>query len=514
MSEVTLEARLLKLAELLSQPRKVSENVKAAVAKRPKTALSLLLTLSALIAYRVKVLLRRKNEEKSKSRILHRRDSATPLDDGSYEIFIPYKDTHKRIVISPISPLVFDSHKRLFLSRPRGVGAQLESKIGINKRFFRQFSAILAIIVPSIRCKEMGLLVLQFTFLIGRTWLSLIVARLDGMVIKNLVAANAKGVIRGIIYWLAIGIPASYTNVFIGYLQVKISNAFRTRLTRYVHDLYLNSKLPYYKVTSQDGGIEGPDQYITTDIARFCDVASSLFSKIGKPLIDMIIFNYQLKKSLGTVAMVMILANYYGTAWLLRKVSPPFGKLASREARLEGEYRSSHARIITNAEEIAFYNGAHIEKSILDRVYGSLGDHIQKVLKVRIPYNMLEDFTIKYAWSAYGLILCSIPIFLPSIGGSLGAQEKAEEAKGNSELERWRTGNFVTSKRLMLSLADAGGRLMYSYKDIAELAGYTARVFALLSTLHRIYFQAYDPPRGEKVEEFSLADVTGTVQEG
>lgn len=44
----------------------------------------------------------------------------------------------------------------------------------------------------------------------------------------------------------------------------------------------------------------------------------------------------------------------------------------------------------------------------------------------------------------------------------------------------------MSNRRLLLSLADAGGRLMYSGKDLAELSGYTSRVYALISTLHSL----------------------------
>lgn len=80
----------------------------------------------------------------------------------------------------------------------------------------------------------------------------------------------------------------------IHYLQNKLALAFRTRLTRYVHDLYLNDKQTYYKlalglgVSSSDeeptgtplerldksksasageGEGGGADQFITTDVA-------------------------------------------------------------------------------------------------------------------------------------------------------------------------------------------------------------------------------------------------------
>ncbi len=37
-----------------------------------------------------------------------------------------------------------------------------------------------------------------------------------------------------------------------------------------------------------------------------------------------------------------------------------------------------------------------------------------------------------------------------------------------------------------MSLADAGGRLMYANKDINELAGLTERIYTLLSALHNL----------------------------
>ena len=77
-----------------------------------------------------------------------------------------------------------------------------------------------------------------------------------------------------------------------------------------------------------------------------------------------------------------------------------------------------------------------------------------------------------------------------------------------------RTQNFITNKRLMLSLADAGGRMMYSLKDLSELAGYTSRVYTLISTLHRVHASAYHPPRNTYPELYSLADTQGTLHKG
>lgn len=300
----------------------------------------------------------------------------------------------------------------------------------------------------------------------------------------------------------------------IKFLQSKVSIAFRTRLTRYIHDLYLNDNLNYYKLSNLDGGVgQGADQFITQDLTLFCASAASLYSSLGKPFVDLCVFNYQLYRSLGPLALTGLGANYFLTASILRRLSPPFGKLKAVEGRKEGDFRGLHARLIANAEEVAFYGGANMEKNFLDKEFRSLKKWMEGIYTLKIRYNILEDFVLKYSWSAYGYLLSSLPIFLPAWGGLGGVQELADISVVGGR-ERGRMKEFITNKRLMLSLADAGGRMMYSIKDLSELAGYTSRVYTLISTLHRVHANAYFPPRTGHSELFSLADVQGTTQKG
>lgn len=301
----------------------------------------------------------------------------------------------------------------------------------------------------------------------------------------------------------------------IKFLESKVSIAFRTRLTRYIHDLYLNDNLNYYKLPNMDGGVgQQADQFITQDLTLFCASAASLYSSLGKPFVDICVFSFQLYKSLGPLALTGLMSNYFLTASILRKLSPPFGKLKAVEGRKEGDFRSLHARLIANAEEVAFYGGAEMEKTFLNREYKSLKSWMEGIYMLKIRYNILEDFILKYSWSAYGYLLSSLPVFLPAWGGVGGAAEMAEVSqKGGGGRERNRMKDFITNKRLMLSLADAGGRMMYSIKDLSELAGYTSRVYTLISTLHRVHANAYYLKGGQN-ELFSLSDVQGTTQKG
>jgi len=366
------------------------------------------------------------------------------------------------------------------------------------------------------RSKEAGLLVSHGGFLLLRTYLSLVVARLDGEIVRDLVHGNGKGFLWGIVKWCGIGSLASYTNAMIKFLQSKVSIAFRTRLTRYVHDLYLSDNLTYYKLHNLDGGVgQGADQFITQDLTLFCASAASLYSSIGKPLVDLFVFNYQLYRSLGPLALSGLLANYFLTATLLRRFSPPFGKLKAVEGRREGEFRGLHARLIANAEEVCFYGGEQMEKLFLDKGFRELRTWMEGIYSLKIRYNMLEDFVLKYSWSAFGYLVTSLPVFLPAWGGVASSALIDPLLLGGRERNRMK--EFITNKRLMLSLADAGGRMMYSLKDLAELAGYTSRVYTLISTLHRVHASAYFPPSRKNssgAELYSLADVQGTFHKG
>lgn len=510
-----------------------------------RLAATLALTLAIISsAYGGQRWLKERSEDDARGQRLLRRNSGLRGKDGSRTIFVPYRSSTAKVIIHPTKPMTFDAHRRLFLNPPRATRLGDENLLsqvpppntrpGLNIAFIHQFLSLLSIMVPHWNSKESGLLVSQGAFLLLRTYLSLVVTRLDGEIVRDLVSGNGRGFLWGIVKWCGIGGRsaasihiisslagltivagfASYTNAAIKFLQSKVSIAFRTRLTRYIHDLYLNDNLNYYKLLNLDGGIgQGADQFICNDITLFTNSAASLYSSLGKPLVDLFVFNYQLSRSLGPLALTGLFANYMITATALRRLSPPFGKLKAVEGRKEGDFRGLHARLIANAEEIAFYGGADMEKVFLDKGFKELKTWMEGIYRIKIRYNMLEDFVLKYSWSAFGYLITSLPVFLPEWGGLGGASELTLQTS-DSTRQHGRMKEFITNKRLMLSLADAGGRIMYSIKDLSELAGYTSRVYTLISTLHRVHASAYYPPRGTSPELFSLSDIQGTLHKG
>lgn len=154
---------------------------------------------------------------------------------------------------------------------------------------------------------------------------------------------------------------------------------------------------------------------------------------------------------------------------------------------------------MADSVRISFYDGGAREQGIATKLYLNLVKHTNGILKLRIAHAMQEDMIIKYVWSCFGYCLISIPVFFPSAISHLTPGTSGHPSSVAGVIAS-RTESYISNRRLLLSLADAGSRLMYSGRDLAELAGYTSRVYNLLSTLHLV-----------NTNQLQMADINGKL---
>ncbi|KAG6814041.1 hypothetical protein H0H92_003891 [Tricholoma furcatifolium] len=368
--------------------------------------------------------------------------------------------------------------------------AKAKAKLGLRMARMMKPEGLLALLV---RSKEALLLTMHSSLLIFRTAISLYVAALDGKIVASLVRARPKEFFWNILRWLLVAIPATWTNSWLSYIQNKLAIAYRTRLTKEVMKQYLgegedSDDKVYYKISNLDDRIKNPDQLsilfqfscgyadndvvtrmITHDIQRFSTHLAAIYSNMAKPVLDVILYNYQLSQNVGAEGLLILTILVQSSAVILRRLTPPFGMYTALSAQLSGSLRHTHSRIAEFAEEIAFLNGEETEKILLEREYASVFQHENHVLHRRWWFGCIEEGVIKWLWGAYGLVLCSIPVFfkLPGSQFDLGG----------------RTEGFVTNRRLLLSSSGA---------DLSELAGYTARVSLLMDTMKDVRKGKFD----------------------
>lgn len=279
--------------------------------------------------------------------------------------------------------ILYHAGKRYLLRSPRpasqkterdktleqgSLGAELikQNKKGpaVNRIFLKHLLKLLRISFPSIFTKEFGLLVLHTSSLVARTFLSIYIATLDGKIVKSIVERQLNTFLKLIVKFLLIAIPATIVNSLIRFLENKLALAIRTRLVDHAYSLYFKNQT-YYRVSNLDGRLANPDHSLTEDLQAFSSSVAHIYSHVSKPLLDVVLMTIALArvsrkqqgKEVSSGPGWLAFGVVFVTGWILKLLSPPFGKLVAEEARRNGYLRFVHSRLITNAEEVAFYGG-------------------------------------------------------------------------------------------------------------------------------------------------------------
>ncbi|XP_014671091.1 PREDICTED: ATP-binding cassette sub-family D member 2-like [Priapulus caudatus] len=362
-----------------------------------------------------------------------------------------------------------------------------------DKVFLRQLVKILKIVVPSVWTKDFLLLVIHTTTLVSRTFLSIYVASLDSKIVRSIVRRDAKAFTLMMMKWLLVAIPATFINSLIRFLESKVALGFRTRLVHHAYELYFKNQT-YYKVSNMDNRLVNADQCLTEDITMFSQQVAHLYSHVTKPILDIAVVTITLtamtirKGAFSWKPPLIATVVIYATGRILRALSPKFGKLVSEEASRKGYLRYAHSRVIANAEEIAFYGGHKVEKNLLSKCYNDLVEQMDLIYRKRLWYIMLEQFLMKYVWSASGLTMVAIPIITADGIRRDGTKYTDDPDGGVTE----RTKAYTFAKSLLINGADAIERLMSSLKEITELAGYTSRVHDMLEVFEHVANGRYE----------------------
>lgn len=96
---------------------------------------------------------------------------------------------------------------------------------------------------------------------------------------------------------------------------------------------------------------------------------------------------------------------------LLTRLRRPVSRLTVSEQQLEGELRYVNSRLITNAEEVAFYRGNKREKLTMLTAFQRLVAHLRRFLQFRFTMGFVDNIIAKYLATVVGFFVVSRPFF-------------------------------------------------------------------------------------------------------
>lgn len=314
-----------------------------------------------------------------------------------------------------------------------------------------------------------------------RTVLTLRIADLTGRNAEALVSRNSSKFVRGVVTLAILAVPASIVNSGIKYVSTLLQLNMRQRLSRHLHDLYLNG-MTFYRASNGMGSlkIDNIDQRITQDTEKFSSALASLYGTIFKPVLDIILLTSRLAQVVGLRGPLIMYLYYFLSSIILRAIMPPFAKLTAEQQKLEGDFRYAHSRLINYAEEVAFFAGNKREKSYLNLAFERLYAHSKSIFTKQASLGVFDSWLVKYGATMIGYAVVAVPVF-----GSFGARAYGVNAGVTDDSRSAVTRDYVRNSHILINLARAIGQVILLYKNFTQLAGYTARVAELREVLIR-----------------------------
>uniref|UniRef100_A0A8K9WLR4 ATP-binding cassette, sub-family D (ALD), member 3a n=1 Tax=Oncorhynchus mykiss TaxID=8022 RepID=A0A8K9WLR4_ONCMY len=262
----------------------------------------------------------------------------------------------------------------------------------------------------------------------------------------------------------------------------------------------------YYKMGNLDNRIANADQLLTQDVERFCNSVVDLYSNLSKPLLDIGLYIFKLTSAIGAQGPASMMTYLLVSGLFLTRLRRPIGKMTVTEQRYEGEYRYVNSRLITNSEEIAFYNGNMREKQTIHSTFKKLVDHLHKFIFFRFSMGFVDSLIAKYIATVVGYLVVSRPF--------LNLADPRHMNSSQPELLE----DYYQSGRMLLRMSQALGRIVLAGREMTRLSGFTMRITELMKVLKELNSGKYErtmvshqDKESEAVERVPLVPGSGQI---
>lgn len=344
------------------------------------------------------------------------------------------------------------------------------NKVAVDGVFIKRLFKLVKIVVPGVLSVESGYIVLVALMMLVRTYCDLWMIASTTYIERIIISRDNQRFYPQLLWFFISLIPIALVNNLLKYGLWQMGLSFRTRLTQYLFNKYLTG-FTYYKISNLDNRIANADQLLTQDVEKFSQSVAELYSNLSKPILDIMIYARKLSGAIGVQGPSSMLTYLAFSGVFLTWLRRPTGRYTILEQSLEGEFRFANSRLITNSEEIAFYQGNAKEKTVLENSFQRLISLLNKSNRFRFFMGIVDTMVAKYLATIVGFYVVSRPFLDPTNIRHLSMTQ--------DEIMQ----DYYRSGRMLMNLATAVGRLVLAGRELTRLAGFTARVTELIDVL-------------------------------
>ncbi|TKS88105.1 ATP-binding cassette sub-family D member 3 68 kDa peroxisomal membrane protein [Collichthys lucidus] len=354
-----------------------------------------------------------------------------------------------------------------------------KDRAAVDRVFLLRILRIVGIMVPRVFCMETGYLIFIAAMLVARTYCDVWMIQNGTMIESAIIGRSTKDFKTFLFSFMKFMPIIALVNNFLKLGLNELKLRFRERLTKNLYDQYLQG-FTYYKMGNLDNRIANADQLLTQDVEKFCNSVVDLYSNLSKPLLDIGLYIFKLTSAIGAQGPAIMMAYLLISGLFLTRLRRPIGKMTVTEQRYEGEYRYVNSRLITNSEEIAFYNGNLREKQTIYSTFKKLVDHLHNFIFFRFSMGFVDSIIAKYLATVVGYLVVSRPFLYLS--------HPRHMHSSHSELLE----DYYQSGRMLLRMSQALGRIVLAGREMTRLSGFTARITELMKVLKELNAGRYE----------------------
>lgn len=330
-----------------------------------------------------------------------------------------------------------------------------------------QIKDILKMVVgPSEYCYAAGIAVLLVARTICDLWLINNGTQIEAGIITADISKLQSNIGQFFLAMPTLALVNNSLKFFINQLRLNL----RYKLSQHLYCKYVQG-LTYYRINVLDSTCQNVDQLLTNDIDKFSNAIVEVYTNVAKPLLDVIILVQRLSITYTGAATPAAMMGYLALAGTVLTYSRrPLTSLTVKETQLEGQLRYVHSRLITNCEQVAFYQGNVREKLVLMSALNQLKKHLYELSIFKFNVDLLDNVMARYFATVVGYLALAIPFFT---------------SRYAHDSQSFRLETYYKSGRMMVKLAESLGRLVMAGREFSRLSAFAQRVTLLVKSIER-----------------------------